>query len=143
MFFENQDQLISPTDIQNIEAELSIRFTDSLKKLFLENNGGSPIPYVFHTNDHYTTVSETLPLQSSKGRGTAVDSYKTLVLKRNLVSKQLFPFAVDSGGDYFFVDCTPNRESVYFYQADNTFGENLSDLRISLEAFWNSLVAEE
>lgn len=104
---------------------------------------GRPVPYVLHTQDHYTTVSETLPLRSSEGRGTAVDSYKTLALKRNLVSRQLFPFAVDSGGDYFFIDCTPNHESVYFYKADSTFGENLNDLCMPLKAFWNNLIDEE
>ncbi|EEF59168.1 SMI1/KNR4 family protein [Pedosphaera parvula] len=143
MLFENQDTPVSLAEIQSLEAELGIRFPDSLKKLFLENNGGSPIPYVLRTEDHYTTVSETLPMKSSKGRGTAIDSYKTLVLKRNLVPRQLFPFAVDSGGDYFFVDCTPSRELVYLYKADCTFGENLSNLCMSLENFWNSLVDEE
>jgi cell wall assembly regulator SMI1 len=143
MLFENQDKPMPPEEIDSIEAELGICFPNSLKNLFLENNGGSPIPYVLRTQSHHTTISETLPLKSAEGRGTAVDTYKSLVLGRNLVSRQLFPFAVDSGGDYFFIDCTPNHESIYFYKADSTFNRNLSDLCMSLDAFWNSLIDEE
>src|SRR6185437_5815420 len=143
MLFENQDRSVSIAEIENVEAELDLRFPNSLKKLFLENNGGRPIPYVLHTQNHWTTVSDTLPLRSSKSRGTAVHCYKILVLERKLVPRELFPFAVDSGGDCFFVDCTPDQESVYLYKADSAFGENLADLHMSLGEFWNSLVDEE
>ena len=143
MIFENQDRLVTAKEIDGVETDLGMRFPNSLKKLFIENNGGSPIPYVLHTQDHYTTVSETLPLLSDEGRGTAVESYKTLILERNLVPSKLFPFAVDSGGDYFFVDCTPNQESVFLYKADSAFGKNLNNLGMTLEGFWNSLIDEE
>lgn len=41
MFFENQDSPVSLADIQSVEAELGMRFPESLKTLFLENNGGT------------------------------------------------------------------------------------------------------
>ncbi len=141
MEFTNVDRKVSSDEVSAVEAELNLTFPKALRSLFLEHNGGEPEPYVFQEEGLYTVVNETLPLVSEE-RGTAVRSYQLLVLEREIVGKNFFPFAVDAGGDYFFVDCEMPNASVYFYRSDRP--ENpLLNLNLSLEEFWECLQPEE
>jgi cell wall assembly regulator SMI1 len=143
MKFDNKDRDVTADEIASAEAEIGIKFPEALRTLFLENNGGDPDPYVFESEMLQTAVSETLPLFSSEGRGTALDTYRNLVLGKQIVPKKFFPFAVDPGGDYFFVDCSNAEGTVYFFRSDIATGEHLENLGLSLDLFWKSLVEEE
>ncbi|AEG00905.1 SMI1/KNR4 family protein [Methylomonas methanica] len=145
MIFTNQDKRVLESDVTAIETELRIRFPEPLRKLFVENNGGEPEPYVYQDDSLSTVVSETLPLISDSGRGTAVDTYNNLVVKKRLVGSNFFPFAVDAGGDYFFVDCSSDNADVYFFRSDTypDLSKGLMNLKIGLDAFWLVLKLEE
>jgi hypothetical protein len=141
MQFSGSDETLAPHELEQIEKELQLEFPEPFKRLYLNSNGGSPSPYVFTNDDIDTVVSELLPL-TSKTNGTAVQSYKRLVLGTQLVPRRLFPFAVDGGGDYFFVDCSSANGRVYFYRSDSNEGDRLIDLGLGFNDFWKSLTPE-
>jgi hypothetical protein len=143
MEFTNLDRKLSEEEIANVESDLGILFPASLRDLFVNHNGGDPVPYVFQGHGLHTVVNETLPLISGEGRDTAVDTYELLVLERHIVGKRFFPFAIDPGGDYFFVDCETSDSRVYFYCSDTIDHNKLIDLGLSLEEFWDRLQPED
>ena len=142
MNFTNLDIEVSLGDISEIEASLGLVFPDSLKTLFTDHNGGEPDPYVFRNDMIHTVVHETLPLISGENRGTAVEAYKLLVIDREVVPYNFFPFAVDAGGDYFFADCDSVDADVYFYYFGNGSGR-MNRLNVGLAGFWGELREEE
>jgi len=143
MQFNNTDRKLTRSEIASVERELSLSFPHPLVELFLNHNGGEPEPYVFDDFDQFisTIVSETLPLLSDSDRGTAVQTYYSLVLEKALVPKSCFPFAVDGGGDYFFVDCASG--SVYFLDTARYPSVEFKDLNCQLEEFWRKLHRED
>jgi len=108
--------------------------------MYLASNGGEPDPYVFENDELDTVVSEFLPLRS-ESRGTAVQTYKLLVLERAIVSPNFFPFAVDGGGDYFFIDTKTPDGKVFLFRSDAA-APSLVSLGINLNEFWASLKPE-
>ena len=143
MIFTNKDKPLTEDEVTSVEISLGIEFPQPLRKLFIENNGGEPTPYVYRDEALSTVVSETLPLISDSGRGTAVDTYKNLVIDKKLIDPFFFPFAVDGGGDYFFVDCNSPNANVYFLTFDNFPNSTKVDLQMGLDTFWLSLQPED
>jgi hypothetical protein len=127
----------SNEQIDDLEHRLGLQFPADLRRLFREANGGRPEPYVYRDDNHDTDVSECLALRP--GRGSALWTYELLVLSKQLVPRHFFPFAVDSGGDCFFVDCSVARSGVYVYVHDTAF-ERLRLLCGSIDEFWTRLV---
>jgi len=143
MKFDNADRPLTSGDIDGVEAELGLVFPDELKSWYFRSNGGSPEPYVYEDDKLDTVVSSFLPIASLRGARTAVDTYKQLVLTRRVLSRQFFPFAVDGGGDYFFVDCSDEDGPVYFYRSDPPLDEDpLLSLAVGIGDFWNRLKPE-
>jgi len=140
MKFEECEIQLTEQDIAAAEASLGIRLPPELRELYFVSNGGYPDPYVHEDDNLDTVVSEFLPLRSERGRGTALVTYRLLVRKKRIVPAHFFPFAVDGGGDYFFVDCASPQGLVYFYASDNT--EPLLALGVGVSEFWSRLKAE-
>jgi SMI1 / KNR4 family (SUKH-1) len=141
MRFLNPEPGVSLLEVAEIEAILGIEFPPAVRSLYLSTNGGEPDPYVFENSNVDTVVAEFLPLKSER-KGTAVSSYGRLVIGQGLVPRHLFPFAIDGGGDYFFVDCSTSEGSVSYYRGDSSDGERLLDLNLAFEQFWSSLKSE-
>jgi hypothetical protein len=139
--FKNTDVDLTTRDIAEVENDLDIRFPDALRIHYLKVNGGDPAPYVYEDERVDTVVSACLPLKSERGQRTAVDTYRHLVLELELVPKTFFPFAVDGGGDYFYVDCSSREGDVYLYRHD-TANEPRVNLGIGLDGFWKRLKPE-
>lgn len=68
----------------------------------------------------------------------ATETYAHLVRDHRLVPGHFFPFAVDGGGDYFFVDCSTTDGEVHLYRHD-TARAPLIPLSIGLNQFWDRL----
>jgi hypothetical protein len=119
------------------EAEIGLRFPPGLREHYLRSNGGVPAPYIFRRGGIVVAVSECLPLVADGG-GSAMDTYRDLALKRNVLPKYLFPFAVDGGGNLFLVDCRSDDGSVYVWWHDVP-DDNLLDLRTGISEFWSYL----
>ncbi|MCZ7606405.1 MAG: SMI1/KNR4 family protein [Planctomycetota bacterium] len=145
MHFENQDVKVGADQLDEVEGRFGVRFPPPLRKLFLHNNGGDPIPYCVERDGLRTVVNETLPIVSGEGRETADDVYTDLVLVKKIVPPNYFPFAIDAGGDYFFVDCDSPTGTVHFFKSDSLLPDNqkLFPLKLGLDEFFNSLVPEE
>jgi hypothetical protein len=141
MEFRNCDVQLTREDISLVERELDLLFPAALVNHFLSANGGRPYPYVYEDERVDTTVSAALPLKTGRGEHTAVDTYRHLVLELELLPAHFFPFAADSGGDYFYVDCESEWAEVYLYRHD-TAGEPLVPLKMGLDKFWDSLKPE-
>lgn len=142
MKFENPGEAIDAEDLAEIESRLGLTFPAALRETYLAANGGSPEPYVYNGADVETVVSELLPLMSDE-RGTALRTYDRLVRSKKLVPRHFFPFAVDGGGDYFFVDCTSEKAAVFFYASDSLSDEKLLDLGVGLAGFWRMLEEDD
>jgi cell wall assembly regulator SMI1 len=138
---KSDDLPLSLEQIGKVEQQLGFALPESLKRSYLAANGGEPEPYVFENDDVDTVVSQFLPLVSPK-RSTSVDIYSRLVLQKQIVDSRFFPFAVEGGGDYFFVDVLTPGGNVYFYRADSVPGDALLDLHMGLNEFWASLREE-
>lgn len=142
MKFTNSEPSINAQEIANAEKALGITFPASVRSLYLSTNGGNPEPYVFENDEINTVVSEFLPLKSSS-KGTALKSYERLVLNKKLVSHHFSPFAIDGGGDYFFVDCSTPNGDVCFYRSDSAANEHLPNLKLGFDQFWGLLKGEK
>jgi cell wall assembly regulator SMI1 len=135
------DVSLTAADIDGIEAKLGVTLPAALRAHYLRWNGGTPEPWVFEGASHTAVVSEFLPLKTEDDADTAVDVYRDLVVKQRLVPATLFPFAVDPGGDYFFVDVATPDGRVFLYRHDTAF-ENLRALDHGFDAFLAALVDE-
>jgi|APLak6261674355_1056100.scaffolds.fasta_scaffold01511_3 hypothetical protein len=141
MKFTKSEQTLNDQDIVDAEAKLGIKFPLVVRNFYLSSNGGIPEPYVFENDDIDTVISEFLPLISER-RGTALQAYERLVTEKQLVPWYFFPFAVDGGGDYFFVDTSISEGPVYFYRSDSADNQHLLSLNIGFEKFWTLLKDE-
>ena len=141
MQFTHSQESVSTTEIDQIETEMGLKLPESVRSCYLAANGGVPSPYVFTNDDVDTVVSELLPLKATK-TGTAVQSYKRLVVALKLVPTSMFPFAIDGGGDYFLVDCRTVKGRVYLYRGNTDKHNPLVDLELDFDDFWASLKSE-
>lgn len=141
MTFSNSEPSLSHADIADAEAILGMSLPIAVREHYLAVNGGSPVPYVYEDTNLETVVSEFLPLKSEHIR-TALKTYEHLVLRKKLVPRPFFPFAVDGGGDYFFVDCSTSDGVVHFFRSDSARGAHLLNLRVGYKKFWPLLKPE-
>ena len=139
MKFENSRAPLTNEALSSAEAEIGLRFPPGLREHYLRSNGGVPDPYVFRRGGIMVAVSECLPLRVDSPRGiSAIDTYRTLLSKGNLLPQYLFPFAIDGGGNLFLVDCRSDEGSVYVWWQDVP-NNNLLDLRTGISEFWSYL----
>jgi hypothetical protein len=139
MEFLNPGRPVSRAEIADIEVALRLRLPVPLIWQYLQSNGGEPDPYVYEDNNLDTVVAAFLPIVSANASRTARDVYTGLVLEKKIVPQQYFPFAVDGGGDYFFVDCSTEDGEVSFFSADD---HSLLPLLLGVQHFWQALKPE-
>jgi hypothetical protein len=112
-----------------------------IRAAYLRANGGQPDPYVIENSRVDTVVSEFLSLTTGEGLSSP-EAYASLIQKKGLAPPNFFPFAVEGGGDFFFVDLNTSTADVYIYTADAEPGEELQSLGLGLDEFWSSLKPE-
>lgn len=143
MKFDKSENSISADAIEKIRLDLGVNFPQELNDLYLRSNGGVPEPYVYEDDNVDTVVTEFLPISSNSNKRTSADVYKHLVLSKAIVPRHYFPFAVDGGGDYFFVDCSSKGGTVHFYRSEcATSNMPLKSLEMGLDEFWLRLKPE-
>lgn len=141
MRFDKPERPLEESEIKKVEKRLGLEFPAALKRHYLRANCGRPDPCVYFGKSVEAVVSECLPLMAKRADETAVQVYDHLVTKLRLLPTQYFPFAVDPGGDYFFVDCSSPKADVVIYHHDTAF-EPLVSLGVGLEEFWQKLVPD-
>jgi hypothetical protein len=133
------DRGLSLEEIKSVEDYLSLEFPISLREHFTRSNGGTPDPDCYESPtdpDVGVIISSCYPLRH--GKGSAVNLYEELVLKKGLVPKTFFPVANDPGGDILFVDCATHEGLVYLWHHDTAF-DPVVPFHIGLAQFWDSL----
>jgi hypothetical protein len=134
--FAEPGRTLSPVDISEAENALGVHFPASVRDYFLKTNGGRPELYVFENDYVDTVVSECFPL------ARLVEKHEKLVRDLGLVPHTFVPFAVDGGGDYFFLDTASDDGDVYFYRSEEEPDERVLPLGLGLEGFLATLRGE-
>jgi cell wall assembly regulator SMI1 len=143
MKFTHSKDPLTIEQITSFERELGLQFPQSLRAHFLRANGGRPDLCIYDDeadSNVGVVVSECLPIRH-EGE-SAIIVYKDQVLSKALLPKHFFPFAVDPGGDYLYVDCSSESGMVYLYLHD-TVGEPLVPFKVGLDEFWSRLKPDE
>jgi len=142
MKISNPGKKLTRQAIERTAREFQLTFPESLIDLYLKANGGEPEPYVFQKGNIDTVVTEFLALTSTEF-DTSPEVYRDLVLTKKIVPKHLYPFAIDGGGDYFFVNTIDGSEGVFLYLHDTSRKNHLVNLKMTFSEFWLSLVDSE
>ena len=128
-------------EIREIETKLSLSLPTSLKEVYLnlKVNDFEQSYFTFDGSDY--EVAELLPLKAERYEYTAMSSYRNLVLSKGLRPNAFFPFAVDSGGDYYFVDCSRPDGTVSFFQGEYWPDEQecVTNFGLGFKEFWHAL----
>jgi hypothetical protein len=140
MTFENSRTPLTSEALSLAAAEIGLRFPPGLREHYLRSNGGVPDSYIFRRGAMTVPISECLPLRVDGHGLSAMDAYRSLVLKRKILPPYFFPFAVDGGGNLFLVDCRSDEGAVYVWWHD-VLEQNLFDLRVGIADFWSYLEA--
>lgn len=125
----------SESDVDALETRLGFAVPAGVRRLLTSSNGGRPAPNVFRGATGSLDVSECLALR--EGRGSIEWTYDLIVVQTHAAPRQYLPFAVDSGGNLFLVDCSMPEGAVYVLLHDPQF--SLRPLGVGIEAFWSHL----
>jgi hypothetical protein len=122
-----------PSDLTDIERALGVPSPPALRRLFVDHNGGRPDENHFRCSTLQTDVSECVEVRS--GRGGALWVYE--LLRSRGLPRHLFPFANDSGGNYFLLSCEIDNGEVMFHPHEDPF--RLIPVGVSFNEFWARL----
>jgi len=90
---------ITKKEIEEIERDLKISFPQEIQDFYLKNNGGRYDKNLFEHEDDGYKIHNFLSLKH--GPGTIESAFKSAFLDNELMPKNLVPFAIDAGGDFF------------------------------------------
>ncbi|WP_320712063.1 SMI1/KNR4 family protein [Enterobacter asburiae] len=152
----NCEKKIGRADIAKMEEKLSITLPDDFVSHYLQFNGGAPEKTWWYGDEDFEPV-EVAAFKPFVNNGQTNDDPRSLIdgsyismVDREVIPKNLLPFANDWGGNFFCLDLD-NYSIVYF--ATDSFDEDLTMhedhrklqryLTNSFANFVNGLVAEE
>ncbi|MBL8608293.1 MAG: SMI1/KNR4 family protein [Myxococcales bacterium] len=136
MEFDECDPPATESAIAAFEERIGQVLPAGIRTLLLTANGGRPKRAIFRSPDGKAVdVSECLALRA--GRGSIESTYQLLTISKRAMPPHMLPFAQDSGGNIFAVDCRTPDAHVYFLLHDPEF--RLVSLGVALEAFWSRL----
>lgn len=134
---------LSEEQIESVERSLGLQFPRSLREYFLQPDRVRQDLCIYDDEeDERVGVVVHHRLSLSDGRENALAIYSDHVLKKELVPRSFFPFAVDPGGDILYVDCSSQSGSVYLWHHDTAF-DPIIPFKIDLETFWSRLRPDE
>ena|ERR1700722_701320 len=128
------DPPATENEISEFERELGFRIPGGVRTLLLTANGGRPSPRILGGKNG-TPVSQCLALR--RGRGSIQWTYELFAKAKKAIPLNFLPFAVDSFGNTFVVDCRADEAPVHILLHEPTF--RLCSLRVNLSEFWSSL----
>ena len=126
--------------LDRAEGELGVELPAALRDLYLRSNGGRPSPNIFvdaHGDDY--EVHSFKSFGDAGYSGVSIeDSHRSLVAK-GLLPKELIPFAMDSGGNFYGADTS----GAVFFVAMDVPGAVPVRIAEALEEFLDGLVSAE
>ena len=114
---------LTSKDIKKVEELIGCALPPSLKDFYINYNGGkisgNRNVFVDIEKDIEKEVNSFLPIKYKRfeGDSTLEESYDLFVNKKKLIPNGFIPFAMDSGGFRFCMDC--ESESIFFNNLDH------------------------
>lgn len=136
---------IGNEDLCELEERFGFVFPDDMRRFYLLANGGRPVPNLFPKNGEYFSVHEFLPIKHGMHGELFEDTYADLIEDGDFFSRPSFPFATDSGVDYFYCNLEPGKVGeIWFYQSDYFDDPSRAVVHLagSLDEFMRALVTE-
>ncbi|WP_394848130.1 SMI1/KNR4 family protein [Pendulispora brunnea] len=135
--FVECDPPATQADVDELERRLGFRVPRGVRHLLTNANGGRPEPSTFRSPNVCTDVSACLTLRD--GRGSIWWAYDLLILSKKAAPNYYLPFAYDSGGNDFLVDCRSDEGPVAILYHDPNF--EVQELGVNLAEFWDHLTS--
>lgn len=141
----NSSPSVTEKDIQSTEKAMNITIPNTLKNMYLVNNGGvlENDKCIYQSESMELDVKYFLPINHTKEIGifTVEKLYNKLAVEKNLIPISMLPFAIDGGGFPFCI-CVED-ETIHFFnlesekdiQLDNNFNNFIKKI-ISEEDAW-------
>ena len=122
---------IGDADIRRAEELLGVRLPESMKKFYLENNGGMPECDVYISDGYEYMVNYFMPLILPDGLDDTVIATKRLI---DDVSASWFIPIADDGGELLYGFRTADEEAgaIYCWITDYDYGENPEEYMVHL-----------
>ena len=122
---------IGDADIRRAEELLGVRLPESMKKFYLENNGGMPECDVYISDGYEYMVNYFMPLILPDGLDDTVIATKRLI---DDVSPSWFIPIADDGGELLYGFSTADEELgvIYCWITDYYYGENPEEYMVHL-----------
>lgn len=136
---------ITIKDIQQVENLIHLSFPKDFTEHYLKYNGGIPSKAYFYM-EPYDTFAEISSFKSIKfkdelGDPRIEDTYQNLSIKKNIIPKNMLPFAIDWGGNLFCINV--DTEDIYIIYLDlgevNEINGSIRFLINGFNHFLNSL----
>lgn len=112
----NSSPSLSATDLKRVETSIGVMFPQSLRDLWLANNGGElDNDRRVYQNDKYEfDIKYFLPVLHSKSEGilTVEWLYNILVNDKKILPATMLPFAINGGGFPFCINVDDG--AIYF-----------------------------
>ena len=146
MIFHETSDAITSEEISNIEDRLKINFPEEFKEHYLKDNGGYPERDSYPWTDSSSTTVNTFLSMKYEGFGNLENTYINLILDKKYLPKEILPFAIDDGGNFF---CISSRSEDYgaIYYCNNDEYENdevevpMKPVEKSFNEFINKLIS--
>lgn len=144
--FSDTFEKIKKEDVEKIEERLSVKFPESFVNHYMRYNGGVPdldwIPGV--DNFEPTIVQEFYPMFtdgiSYDLKGECMLEHYFKMLEMNVIRKELLPFAVDPGGNFYALNLID--ETIHYVLTEGK-GEGGRIVSNDFSSFLNSLTDED
>jgi cell wall assembly regulator SMI1 len=146
----------SVQDFDEIEFSVNNRLPESFKSHYLKWNGGMPSMDWFPAQTDFEPIwiHEFLHIQGKQANpsrdGSSVQSVYAVAMAKGLVPKNMLPFAIDPGGNFFCLDVADGSVSYWLNDVwDATLSVDANRVKAqrvlsdSFDDFLKALVSED
>jgi cell wall assembly regulator SMI1 len=108
---------LSDADIAAVEQRIGRALPDPLKEHYRQFNGGALQKRMFHRPNGGRTGLDAFLSMRPSGDGEFEETFLQVKVEEPFLPKDLIPFAIDSGGDFFCISDAPDRFGQIFFFA--------------------------
>lgn len=112
---------IDAAELDRVERQFGFVFPDDLRAIYAEFNGGQPIRRRLITDDDTYMVNMFLPIKHAPASGaiTIERCIQWMKIDKQIIPKDLVPFAVDSFGGFLCFSVRKDEfGAIYLYRQD-------------------------
>ena len=147
MHFLEVSKKLTRIELEEVEHQLGIFFTEDFKNHYIQNNGGYPIKRFFLWPDGAKTRVNHFFSIKYEGFSQLEEAYDNLFITEQILPLGFLPFASDDGGDFFCVSTLPDSYNQVFFCDMHHYDEDVIEhymtlISDSFKAFIENLVNE-